>query len=192
MSGRTTGNNRLARPSNANTGVCSPVSTTDAKVTNTDAPDPAVWWVVGIICVVAIALLAIFRDQIVEKFDPHKDAIVKFPASWVIPIVILIVLSFPPLGGHEIVLLVVGLIWGIWIGFAIACAGTFLGEVACYYVFRYFLTEHAAKCVGNSPSGLRSNRHPLTIGVTTCHRTERKNVFYACVARMMRHGSLWM
>jgi hypothetical protein len=33
----------------------------------------------------------------------HKDAIVKFPASWVIPIVVLIVLSFPPLGGHEIV-----------------------------------------------------------------------------------------
>ncbi|GAA5964087.1 hypothetical protein JCM8115_005335 [Rhodotorula mucilaginosa] len=126
-----------------------------------------IWWVVGIICVVAVALLAIFRDQIVEKFDPHKDAIVKFPASWVIPIVVLIVLSFPPLGGHEIVLLVVGLIWGIWIGFAIACAGTFLGEVACYYVFRYFLTDHAAKI-------------------------ERKNVFYACVARMMRHGSLWI
>ncbi|GAA5863959.1 hypothetical protein JCM3774_004433 [Rhodotorula dairenensis] len=126
-----------------------------------------IWWIVGIVCCVAIALLAIFRDQIVEKFEPHKDAIVKFPASWVIPIVVLIVLSFPPLGGHEIVLLVVGLIWGVWIGFAIACAGTFLGEVACYYVFRYFLTDHAAKI-------------------------ERKNVFYACVARMMRHGSLWI
>lgn len=28
--------------------------------------------------------------------------------SWVIPVVILVVLSFPPLFGHEIVLLVVG------------------------------------------------------------------------------------
>lgn len=125
------------------------------------------WWFFTIILIVAVALLAVYRDTIVEKFEPHKDAIVNFPASWIFPIIILVVLSFPPLGGHEIVLLVVGLIWGVWKGFAIACAGTFIGEVACYYVFRYFLTGHAAKI-------------------------ERKNVFYACVARMMRHGSLWI
>ncbi|GAA5987927.1 hypothetical protein JCM10908_007273 [Rhodotorula pacifica] len=125
------------------------------------------WWFVGIILVVAVVLLAIFRDKIVDKFEPHKEAIVKFPASWVIPIVVLVILSFPPLGGHEIVILVVGLVWGVWKGFAIACAGTFIGEVACYYVFRYFLTDRAAKI-------------------------ESKNIFYACVARMMRHGSLWI
>lgn len=109
-----------------------------------DAP-PTVWWFFTIILIVAVALLAVYRDTIVEKFEPHKDAIVNFPASWIFPIIILVVLSFPPLGGHEIVLLVVGLIWGVWKGFAIACAGTFIGEVACYYVFRYFLTGHAAK-----------------------------------------------
>lgn len=106
------------------------------------------WWLAGAAGIAAVVLLAIYRDTIVEKFEPHKEDIVKLPVSWLIPVAILVILSFPPLGGHEIVLLVVGLIWGVWIGFAIACAGTFIGEVLCFFAFKYFLTGHAAKCVG--------------------------------------------
>lgn len=36
---------------------------------------------------------------------------------------VLFVLSFPPLFGHEIVAVICGLVWGIWIGFAIVAAG---------------------------------------------------------------------
>jgi uncharacterized membrane protein YdjX (TVP38/TMEM64 family) len=61
--------------------------------------------------------------------EPHKDQITGLTVSWIYPVLILVILSFPPLGGHEIVLLVVGLIWGLWIGFAIAAAGTLIGEV---------------------------------------------------------------
>ncbi|BGP16931.1 hypothetical protein JCM10213_007376 [Rhodosporidiobolus nylandii] len=125
------------------------------------------WWIVGILACVAIGLISFYRDTIVAKFEPHKDAIVNFPASWVIPIAVLVILSFPPLGGHEIVLLVVGLIWGVWIGFAIACAGTLIGEVLCFYLFKYLLTNKAASI-------------------------ERESVFYACIARLMRNGGLWI
>jgi hypothetical protein len=67
--------------------------------------------------------------------EPHKDQITGLTVSWIYPVIILVILSFPPLGGHEIVLLVVGLIWGLWIGFAIACAGTLIGEVRRYASF---------------------------------------------------------
>lgn len=74
-------------------------------------------------------------------FEPHRDDIVSTPASWVVPIAVLFILSFPPLGGHEVVILVIGLIWGLWIGFAITCAGTFLGEMGCYIMFRVSATR---------------------------------------------------
>lgn len=31
--------------------------------------------------------------------------------------------------GHEILAIVVGLVWGVWAGFGITAAGTLLGEV---------------------------------------------------------------
>ncbi|CEQ43223.1 SPOSA6832_05133 [Sporobolomyces salmonicolor] len=123
------------------------------------------WWITCIILIVALVFVAIYRDQIVAKFEPHKAAITNLPASWVIPIAILILLSFPPLGGHEIVLLVVGLIWGVWVGFGIACAGTFFGEMMCFFVFKYWFTKKAAE-------------------------VENKSVFYACVARLQREGGI--
>ena len=42
----------------------------------------------------------------------------------------MIIISFPPLFGHEIVALLCGDVWGIWIGFGIVAAGTALGELA--------------------------------------------------------------
>tara|TARA_R110002060_G_scaffold48033_6_gene59007 strand:- start:279 stop:494 length:216 start_codon:yes stop_codon:yes gene_type:complete len=56
------------------------------------------------------------------------------PGGFIIPVIILIVISFPPLFGHEIVGILVGAVWGLWIGFAIVAAGTFIGE--SMYPFR--------------------------------------------------------
>lgn len=28
--------------------------------------------------------------------------------------------------GHEVVMILCGVVWGLWVGFAIVCAGTFL------------------------------------------------------------------
>ena len=41
-------------------------------------------------------------------------------------------LSRLQLFGHEIVAVLCGLVWGLWVGFAIVSAGTFLGEVGNY------------------------------------------------------------
>jgi hypothetical protein len=69
--------------------------------------------------------------------------------GWLIPVAILFVLSFPPLFGNEIVMILVGLVWGLGVGFAIVrypspfalsethfddqtAVGIILGELANY------------------------------------------------------------
>lgn len=48
----------------------------------------------------------------------------------------MIVMSFPPLFGHEIVAVLVGLVWGAGVGFGIVAAGTLFGEIIAFlYVF---------------------------------------------------------
>lgn len=102
-----------------------------------------------------------------RRFEPHKQDIIDLPVSWLIPVAILIVISFPPLGGQELIIMVVGLIWGVWWGFAIVNAGTFIGEVLCFWGFKYLFTRKAAEI-------------------------EQKSIFYACIARLMRDGGIWM
>ena len=34
--------------------------------------------------------------------------------------------------GHELIVIVVGIVWGLWVGFAITSAGTLIGEIANY------------------------------------------------------------
>lgn len=60
---------------------------------------PKVWayWIAIIVAIALIVLLSHYRDTAVSAFEPHKDSIVNAPASWLAPIGILIVLSFPPL-----------------------------------------------------------------------------------------------
>ncbi|ORY32238.1 hypothetical protein BCR39DRAFT_464782, partial [Naematelia encephala] len=68
-----------------------------------------------------------------------------WPAGWLIPVVFLIIVSFPPLFGHEIIGILCGLVWGLGVGFAILAAGTFFGEVATWIAFKWFCTARAAK-----------------------------------------------
>jgi len=67
-------------------------------------------------------------DIIEQKLRPWSEQVRDLPAGWLIPIGILILISFPPLFGHEIVALLCGVVWGLWIGFGIVAAGTFFGE----------------------------------------------------------------
>lgn len=62
-------------------------------------------------------MLSLYRDQIITAFAPHQAGILAFPASWLFPVLLLISISFPPLFGQELVILVVGVIWGLWYGF---------------------------------------------------------------------------
>ncbi len=44
----------------------------------------------------------------------------------------MIILSFPPLFGHELVALLCGEFWGVWVGFGIVAAGTIVGELITF------------------------------------------------------------
>ncbi|KAE9399664.1 hypothetical protein BT96DRAFT_939214 [Gymnopus androsaceus JB14] len=83
--------------------------------------------------------------------------------GWLIPVGLLIVLSFPPLFGHELVGLLCGVTWGIGIGFVIVALGTLLGEVANFFTFKHCCTTRARKY-------------------------EKKKISYACLARVIRTG----
>ncbi|CCO34110.1 Golgi apparatus membrane protein TVP38 [Rhizoctonia solani AG-1 IB] len=103
------------------------------------------------------------KHELVHWLRPAADRMHEFSVGWLIPIVVLFIILFPPLFGHEIVAVLCGLVWGLWIGFAIVCAGTLLGEIGNFYAFRYCLRGRAIKM-------------------------ERKNPSYACLARVVRDG----
>lgn len=69
------------------------------------------------------------RVNACHNISAYLFFIFSFKFGWVIPIVVLFVISFPPLFGHEIVAVLCGLVWGLWIGFGIVAAGTLLGEI---------------------------------------------------------------
>ncbi|KAJ7939919.1 hypothetical protein B0H13DRAFT_1574197, partial [Mycena leptocephala] len=67
---------------------------------------------------------------------------------FLIPIAILIVISFPPLFGQEIVAMLVGTTWSLPVGFAIVAdstTGTLLGEIANFFTFKMLCTARSEK-----------------------------------------------
>ncbi|KAK7452633.1 hypothetical protein VKT23_012032 [Stygiomarasmius scandens] len=130
--------------------------------------DPKNWWVyvAAAIAIAVVVLFVVFRDKILHGLEPAARWLHDAPGGWLIPIVILIILSFPPLFGHEIIAMLCGLVWGLGIGFLIVAAGTVLGELANLYVFRYFFSERAKKY--------------------------EKQIAYGCLARVVRDGGFWV
>lgn len=86
------------------------------------------------LCIVALVVAVLFemyKDQIEERMQPMSDWLKERKWSWVIPVAILVLLSFPPLFGHEIVQLILGLAYPLGEALGIACAGAIIGEAAC-------------------------------------------------------------
>ncbi|KAG8735341.1 Tlg2-vesicle protein [Ceratobasidium sp. 414] len=90
-------------------------------------------------------LIGVFQDKIVTALVPAAEWVRKAPAGWLIPITVITVLSIPPLFGAEIIHLLCGLTYGLWIGFLIVCAGTVIGESITYFMFRSCLRSRAEK-----------------------------------------------
>ncbi|KAK7970248.1 Tlg2-vesicle protein [Apiospora saccharicola] len=134
------------------------------------------WHILMIVVGVLTGLLVIYHDQVVEQLTspsplqvlrPFSEKVRDLPAGWLIPIVILIIISFPPLFGHEVVALLCGVVYGLWFGFGIVAAGTFLGEVGTWFAFKSLLRQKAVKM-------------------------ERTNLNYASLARLTRDGGFWI
>lgn len=105
----------------------------------------------------------IHSDCYAQHLRPWAEKVRDLPAGWLIPIAILFIISFPPLFGHEIIALLCGVVWGLWIGFAIVAAGTFAGELGTWFAFKHFFRNKAIKL-------------------------ERTNINYGAMARLTRDG----
>ncbi|KAG6907510.1 hypothetical protein DXG01_008654 [Tephrocybe rancida] len=121
------------------------------------------YYVALVIILTLTALITIYHKQIVHWLTPVTLWLHKLKFGWLVPIGVLFVISFPPLFGHEIVAILCGLVWGLWIGFAIVSAGTLLGEIGNFYAFKYCCRARGEKM-------------------------ERTNLTYACLARVVRDG----
>ncbi|CAE6383320.1 unnamed protein product [Rhizoctonia solani] len=121
------------------------------------------WYILLAVISTLTILMTLYHKEIVHWLRPAANWMHDFSVGWLIPIIVLFVISFPPIFGHEIVAVLCGLVWGLWVGFAIVCAGTLLGEIGNFYAFRYCLRGRAIKM-------------------------ERKNPSYACLARVVRDG----
>ncbi|KAI0317202.1 hypothetical protein OF83DRAFT_1122617 [Amylostereum chailletii] len=121
-------------------------------------------YIIIFVLLVAISILTtVLHDQIVRWLTPAGDWLKSHTGGWLIPIALLIILSFPPLFGHEFVAIICGLVWGLWIGFAIVAAGTLLGELANFFSTRWWLTSRAKKL-------------------------EAKNLRYGILSKVLREG----
>ncbi|WVQ97396.1 hypothetical protein IAU59_004509 [Kwoniella sp. CBS 9459] len=122
------------------------------------------WYAILVIAIVLTALLTSKHETVVQFCEPVTRTVRAWPGGWLIPIAILIVVSFPPLVGHEIVGILCGLVWGLGVGFAILAAGTFLGEIATWIAFKWCCQGRAAKF-------------------------EKKNKLYASLTQLIREKS---
>ncbi|KAJ7581903.1 hypothetical protein C8J56DRAFT_958471 [Mycena floridula] len=125
------------------------------------------YYIVLSLAIVFIVMIAVYRDQIVHALTPATQWLHDLKCGWLVPIAVLFILSFPPLFGHEIVAMLCGLVWGLWIGFGIVAAGTFVGEIGNFYAFKY-----ACRARGR--------------------RYERTKVNYGCFAKIVRDGGFKM
>ncbi|KAG9195325.1 hypothetical protein G6011_00446 [Alternaria panax] len=131
------------------------------------APKYIPWHILFIVIGILTVIITIKHDAVVEKLRPWSEKVRDLPAGWLIPIAILIIISFPPLFGHEIIALLCGVVYGLWIGFAIVAAGTFIGEVGTWYAFKHAFRSKAIKL-------------------------ERTNLNYGAMARLTRDGGFFI
>ncbi|KAF9039593.1 hypothetical protein BDZ89DRAFT_1156808 [Hymenopellis radicata] len=123
-----------------------------------------IWYYVALVIICTLtALMTLYHKQIVEWLTPVTRWMHDLSYGWIIPIGVLFVISFPPLFGHEIVAVLCGVVWGLWIGFGIVAAGTFIGEVGNFYAFKYCCRARGEKM-------------------------ERTKIPYACLAKVVRDG----
>ncbi|KAJ7619391.1 hypothetical protein FB45DRAFT_930645 [Roridomyces roridus] len=118
-----------------------------------------------VVVVAVIILIEAFHDKIINALKPVSNWLHGLRAGWLIPIAVLIVLSIPPFFGQEILYLLVGLVWGLGPGFGIAAAGTILGEIGTYFIFKSCCRARGQKM-------------------------ELSNLQYGTLARVVREGGL--
>ncbi|KAJ7719619.1 hypothetical protein DFH07DRAFT_761052, partial [Mycena maculata] len=118
-----------------------------------------------VIIIVVIALVEVYHDQIINALKPVTNWLHGLRGGWLIPIVVIIALSFPPLFGQDIVAMLCGLVWGLGWFPTLTFSGTILGEMCTYFFFKF--------CCG-----------------ARGERLELSNMQYGFLAHVVREGGL--
>ncbi|KAJ6510519.1 hypothetical protein C8R45DRAFT_1207426 [Mycena sanguinolenta] len=117
---------------------------------------------------IALSTVLSFENQkIVNGLKPATNWLHDHTVGPLIPIAILIIISFPPLFGQELVATLIGITWNLPAAFAILATGTLLGEIANFFTFKYACTARGKKL-------------------------EEKNLNYGLLAYVSRNGGFWV
>ncbi|KAF7367909.1 hypothetical protein MSAN_00855700 [Mycena sanguinolenta] len=116
----------------------------DIKPERTTRQKIITYAVVGVLLAITI-VLSVETKNIVHALQPATNWLNSHPLAPLIPISILIVISFPPLFGQELVATFVGATWNLPAACAIVAAGTLIGEIANFFVFKYACSARGAK-----------------------------------------------
>jgi len=84
--------------------------------------------------IVAFAL----HDKIVNALAPYAQQVAEYPGSWLVPVTLLIIVSFPPLFGHELIAILTGFVWSMPVAFLLVFTGSIIGESLLFLSFRHF------------------------------------------------------
>ncbi|KAJ7736748.1 hypothetical protein DFH07DRAFT_753278 [Mycena maculata] len=90
-----------------------------------------------IVVIIAIGVLIGLHRQIVKGLSPTTKWLHDHKFAPLIPIALIIIVSFPPLFGAEIIATLVGITWSLPASLGIVAVGTLLGEIANFFTFKY-------------------------------------------------------
>ncbi|KAJ7485180.1 hypothetical protein B0H11DRAFT_2018379 [Mycena galericulata] len=93
----------------------------------------------------AVVLISVFHEKIINALSPETNWLHDHKLGPVIPIAILIIMSFPPLFGHELVEMICGVTWDLPEAFAIVAVGVLLGEIANFFTFKFCCSARSKK-----------------------------------------------
>ncbi|KDN44109.1 hypothetical protein K437DRAFT_247945, partial [Tilletiaria anomala UBC 951] len=121
------------------------------------------WYVLLVLLAASAIFTAVYHKSLVKLLEPTSHHLKRSWWGWILPVVILFIVSFPPLFGHEVIAILCGIVWSFSVALGIVALGTLLGEIGNFYAFKTCLRGRARKM-------------------------ERKSTDYACLARIIRDG----
>ncbi|KAJ6558114.1 hypothetical protein B0H19DRAFT_1070675 [Mycena capillaripes] len=117
----------------------------EEKSTKQKIPMCSEYYAIIAVLLAAVILISVFHTQIIKALQPFTDWLHNTKLGPLVPIAILIVLSFPPLFGHEIIAMLAGVAWDFPEACVVVAVGTILGELANYFTFKYACSVRGAK-----------------------------------------------
>ncbi|KAJ7641448.1 hypothetical protein FB45DRAFT_1053955 [Roridomyces roridus] len=97
----------------------------------------------GAVVLTGVILISVFHEKIINALHPATEWLQDHKVGPLIPIALLIIMSFPPIFGHELIAMLVGVTWDLPEAFLIVGVGVLLGEIANFVTFKFCCTARS-------------------------------------------------